>query len=220
MHNANHSKMKLSSQIKTADKQRWLIIFVCSFNRCRSTIAEYFLCKLLQQDFNNLAGSIAVSSAGMVTEDVVQLSNQLGIPVPTFGGHPPQQIIDICLNKGIDISNHRSTPFDGKMAKRAHLIITMEDVQKAAILAQYPQSQGKVFTFREVFGVSGPTVIEDSLNIPAYIPDTCDYAFSDEFAKQTVSEIEQYLKQGVDKILSLLNYPNNSGDPKSPRSVP
>ncbi len=220
MHNANHSTIERSSQIETADKQWRLVIFTCTFNRCRSAIAEYFLCKLLQQDYINLAGSIAVSSAGIVTEDVVQLSNQLGIPVPRFGSHPPQQIIDICLNKGIDISSHRSAPFDGKMANRAHLIITMEHVQKAAILSQYPQSQGKVFTFREVFAVSGPTVIEDSLNIPAYIPDTCDYAFSDEFAKQTVSEIEQYLKQGVDKILSLLNYPNSSGDPKSRRSVP
>ena len=219
MQKEHHSRIERSSQIKTRVKRGCLIIFVCTFNRCRSAIAEYFLCKLLQQDYKNLADSILVSSAGIVTEDVVQLSNQLGIPVPAFGGHPPQQIIDICLNSGIDISSHRSTPFNGKMAKRAQLIITMEDVQKAAILTRYPQSHRKVFTFREVFGISGATVIEDSLNIPAYISDIRDYAFSDEFARQTVSQIEQYLKQGMNKILALLEYTstNNCGCPKSSR---
>ena len=182
-----------------------MVVFVCDFNVHRSASAEYLLRKLLQQKFSKLSKEIEVSSAGLPTQEMVQRMNQKGVPLPVFGRGPSRQIREIGSRRGIALSTHKSKLFNRDMAERADLIITMGKFQKREVLAQYPQSYGKVFTFREFFEISGLLIVEDSLIVPKYDPDTHEHVHSYELEEQIMDEIKQCFSQGVEKILGFLN---------------
>jgi protein-tyrosine phosphatase len=182
-----------------------MVVFVCDFNVHRSVSAEYLLRKLLQQRFSKLSKEIEVSSAGLPTQEIVQRMNQKGVPLPVFGRGSSRQIREIAFRKGITLSTHKSKLFNRDLAERADLIITMGIFHKREVLAQYPQSYGKVLTFREIFDISGPLIVEDSLIVPNYDPDTHEHVHSYELEEQMMEEIKRCFNQGAEKILGFLN---------------
>jgi len=176
------------------------VVFVCNFNQCRSVAAEYFLRKLLLEKDKKLFNRVEITSAGIVFKKILRLLEQKGIPEPQFGKNCSQQVIEIASGHGIDISNHTSKPFSEDLAEGADLIVTMEEFQKREILSRYSQADGRVFTFREFFGISGSTIIEDSFTLPEYDPDTDHYAFPYEFDEQTIDAVERCLRRGLKKF--------------------
>lgn len=181
-------------------KSRPTIIFVCTFNACRSVVAEHFLRKLILEKNIELSSRVEIASAGVVSREVSQELKQNQIPEPHFGNGCHHQVIEIASRRGIDISTHRSKPFDEALAEKADLIITMEKFQKREILSSYPDNDGMVFTFREFFGISGPTIIEDSFTLPESDSDTGHYAFPYEFDEQAIAAVEECLSQGLNKL--------------------
>jgi len=186
-------------------KPKQIVVFVCTFNHCRSVSAEYFLGKFLLERSKRLADSIEVTSGGIVSREMSALLKEKGVPEPHSGQSCRQQILDIASRHGIDVSAHRSKRLSEKMVTRAALIITMESFQKKEVLSLYPQSDRKVFTFREFFEISGPSIVEDSFTLPQLDAVTGEYGYPYEYDYQTMDAIKGFLGQGLEKILRFLN---------------
>ncbi len=58
----------------------------------------------------------------------------------------------VLMRRGLDISMHRSRPVSQELLRRFQLVLTMEQGQKEAILADFPQFQGRVFMLSEMAG--------------------------------------------------------------------
>lgn len=107
------------------------ILFVCTGNTCRSSMAEgMFKEKLKNINENN----IKVSSAGISAIEG-QMANE--------------KAIKVLKSKGIDISSHRAKQITKEMVNQSDLILTMTLSHKKLILEYFPNEINKVFTLKE-----------------------------------------------------------------------
>jgi protein-tyrosine-phosphatase len=109
------------------------IVFVCSANACRSPMAEGFAKKLLNE---NGVSSLTVDSGGL---DALE------------GTPPTEEAIEVMKARGVDISSHRSKPFNPHLGKN-DMVLTMTKSQKERILAEHPTLAGRVFMLEEYTG--------------------------------------------------------------------
>jgi len=99
-----------------------LVIFVCTGNICRSPMAEYLLRSWLER-----RGVEGISVGSMGT---------LGL-----AGEPASRLaLQVCRERGVDISAHRSRPLDPAQLGRASVIFTMELVHSELVAACCPEA--------------------------------------------------------------------------------
>jgi protein-tyrosine-phosphatase len=185
-----------------------LVLFVCVLNRGRSVIAEHLLRRMLRQNYPDLAQEVEVSSAGMVTRELLQAIKKDGIPIerPFFGLPPHGNITSFMSQKGIDISTHRSRGLNRVLAEKAALIITTYDFQRDNILSLYPATKGRVFAFREFVGVDSLPALERRrvLAVPPKNPGD-PFAPEDKHVEEIIAEIEGCLAKNMPAFLSFLS---------------
>jgi protein-tyrosine-phosphatase len=185
-----------------------LVLFLCVLNRGRSVIAEHLFRKILSENYPDLAPEVEVSSAGMVTRELLQAIKKEGIPIerPFFGLPPHENIIGFMSQKGIDISAHRSRGLNRALAEKAALIITTYDFQRDDILSFYPSTKGRVFTFKEFVGVNSLPALERR-RVLAVAPKNPDDPFlpDDKHVEEIIAEIEGCLAQNMPTFLSFLS---------------
>ena len=103
------------------------IVFVCTGNTCRSPMAEGI--------FNNLPNKGYFStSAGIYAADGNKASDNA---IATLSG------------RKIDIKNHRARAFTPEILHAAHLVLTMTNNHKDAIITAFPEFSHKVNTLSE-----------------------------------------------------------------------
>ncbi|HOB20026.1 MAG TPA: low molecular weight protein arginine phosphatase [Candidatus Atribacteria bacterium] len=113
------------------------ILFVCTGNTCRSSMAEGMLRDMLRKRGIN---GIDVSSAGIAA-----------IP----GTCASLNAIRVMQKRGIDLSGHIARRLDQDMLKKADLVLTMTEGHKIAIQAAEPSVWSKIYTLREYAGLEG-----------------------------------------------------------------
>ncbi len=189
------------------------ILFICSANRSRSAVAEYLLRQMLQERDEKLAQEIEVSSAGLVTKETAEASKRKWgfIEKPFFGAPSDKGVIIAMSRRGIDTSAHRSRGLNRRVAEKSNLILTMEERQREVILSRYPETEGMVFTLREFVGSDGPPDIEDVVLSPASGHLLPVYLPAEHF-EACISEIEECLAEGVERILHYLQKGPTSGE--------
>ncbi len=149
------------------------ILFVCTGNTCRSSMAEAMFKKLLQEH-------------GI--EDIVVGSAGTSVFYPSGAS---QNSIEIMNERGIDLSTHRSRQVDTKMIEEAYLIFTMTAQHRENVLRLRPNAADKVFTLKEFVQSN-----EQRIDLDIIDP----YGGSKGHYKQCSFEIFRLLEQLVEKL--------------------
>jgi len=104
------------------------ILFVCTGNTCRSSMAEGIMKDLLKDE------DIIIKSAGA---DVF------------FSEPANQKAIDVMSKMGIDIRNHISQILTEELIEEADLILTMTHYHTDNVIRKYAKAIEKTFTLKE-----------------------------------------------------------------------
>ncbi|SDZ33913.1 protein-tyrosine phosphatase [Proteiniborus ethanoligenes] len=149
------------------------ILFVCTGNTCRSSMAEGIFRDMIKK--RNLENVIKVESAG-----VYAATGQPASP----------QAIDAMKNKAIDISSHKARQLTKEMLQNADLILTMTKSHKRSILGMDESLKQKTYTLTEYAykDLENHADILDPYGLPV-----------EEYEKSLI-DIEKALKNVIDKL--------------------
>lgn len=121
------------------------LLFVCTGNLCRSPMAEGILRHLLKEKSED---SIEVRSAGLFTAE----------------DRPAEPLaVEVCLEKGINISRHRAALLTSELVEWADLILVMEKSHLVYIQNVLPQAKKKTFLLR---GFGNSSSMEEEIEDP------------------------------------------------------
>lgn len=149
------------------------VVFVCTGNTCRSSMAEALARKWLKAHPDGV-GNIELASAGLAAAGP--------------GSPASPRAVEVMGAAGIDLTGHRARQFCHETARESDLILTMTGNHKRTLVALYPGEASKVFTLAEFAGKSGLD-ISDPFGLPVAI------------YKQCAREIEELVDIAFHKIL-------------------
>lgn len=112
------------------------ILFVCTGNTCRSSMAGSIARDLLQKK-------------GWSKEQVMVLSAGLAA-VP--GAPATPEAVKALEEQGLDLTEHRARGLTPELVEEASLILTMTREHKRRLFSWFPQHQHKIFTLGEYAG--------------------------------------------------------------------
>ncbi|BCV23041.1 low molecular weight protein arginine phosphatase [Moorella sp. Hama-1] len=127
------------------------ILFVCTGNTCRSSMAAALAAHLAAT--RSLDANI--TSAGLAARE---------------GEPATPAAVQALAEMGLDLSSHRARQLTAAMVKEADLILTMEAGHRERILRDYPAARGKTFTLKEyVQGPVDPALVRRRLELAGEI---------------------------------------------------
>lgn len=98
----------------------------------------------------------------------------------------------VMARRGLDIRAHSSRTVTSEIITVADLVLVMESVQKEALQQEFPFAAGRIFLLSEMIG--GSEDLADPYGGPV-----------DEY-EETACLIEEILEQGMERILSLVEW--------------
>ena len=144
--------MRLGSSKSIWSQMPKRLLFVCIFNIQRSVAAEYIFRNMLAKKKPDEAKRIEVMSAGFIGQELNQWFQEKSIPLPDplFDRPSTERVKAILLERGIDISRHRSRPADRAALQKSDIIIPFLPILKRDILTTYPEGAERIFLPKEL----------------------------------------------------------------------
>ncbi len=107
------------------------ILFICTGNTCRSSMAEALFKDMLQ---NCGIDNIEVHSAGVAV---------------FFPSGASSNAVEVMKNRNIDLSRHQSRQVTKEMVDTADLVLTMTVSHRERLVHLFPYAADKIFTLKE-----------------------------------------------------------------------
>ena len=198
--------MPVNNMGRSKDKPS--ILFVCCGNRERSVIAENLLRQRLKDTHPQLLDKVKIGSAGIFPRAYLEHASEHGLvfEYPYFGKSPNIYAINYLAQRGIDISLYRSRQLSKNMVVEAGLILAVDRRISDEILQIYPESSGRIFTFKEfAFGPHQSDLdIGDSMKLPNIDKKTGIWIWPDDYPASYISDIEQCLSSSMDRFVGYI----------------
>ena len=144
-----------------------MILLVCTGNTCRSPMAEVLMKKQI------------ADRLGCTVEEV----DQHGVIVASAGvaampgGRPSSEAVQVMSDRGLDLSQHLSQPMTDQIATQADLILTMTELHRRTLLAQWPDLAPRTHVIRRDQGD-----ISDPIGGPVSIYEKCASQINDQLS--------------------------------------
>ncbi|MDW5299756.1 MAG: low molecular weight protein arginine phosphatase [Sedimentibacter sp.] len=149
------------------------ILFVCTGNTCRSSMAEGIFKYLLK---NKNIENINISSAGISACE---------------GEKANEKAISVLKSQGIDITSHKARQLTDNIIEASDLILTMTYNHKMAIQRYAPKASKKVFTLKEFSSTFNEENVEYNFDIDD--PFGMDYNVYERSMEEIKSELEKII---------------------------
>lgn len=114
------------------------IVFVCSGNTCRSSMAEALARNWLE--INAPQTDALVASAGLAA-----------LP----GGPAAHQAIQVMAENGLDLSHHKARQFSEALLEQSDIVLTVTENHRRTLASMFPQAAPKIHALAEFAGQQG-----------------------------------------------------------------
>lgn len=180
------------------------VVFICIFNVKRSVIAEHFLRRLLQRKSPPGADTIIVSSAGFMGKRTGDwfARNSIPLPEPLYGRSPSNLIHTLMIERGIDLSRHRSRPINAELLDTVHTVIPLLEILKHDLIQTFPHCERKMISPRDLIGKRAGFFWEDRGAVPNDHR-MFDFAHGNrEYVSKVIGEIEGFIEESFEELVS------------------